>query len=283
MQRNPVRWEDARDLLRITIEARAMGHGTKGCRAFIVDGLMRLVSADAGLFALDPSFGPAGTGPLAHVTARGREEGLRRMLDAIVLRRSSNPLLAVLARNLEPTFPSEGRTVNRHDAVSNTDWYASPFVKHCVAPAGYDDWLISARRTATRGVTSWIALLRARGERPFSHGERDLLQLFHEECGDALAPRDWTDDEEALSPRMQETLQWLLTGAPDKVIAQQLGISPHTAREYVKKLLQTFGASSRSQLIASFARKGAFRPAAASVIPLPSSRRLWAVPNASEH
>jgi DNA-binding winged helix-turn-helix (wHTH) protein/DNA-binding NarL/FixJ family response regulator len=53
-----------------------------------------------------------------------------------------------------------------------------------------------------------------------------------------------------LSPRMKDTLEELLTGAADKEIAERLGLSVHTVREYVRGVLQAFGVRSRAELIA---------------------------------
>jgi DNA-binding NarL/FixJ family response regulator len=59
-----------------------------------------------------------------------------------------------------------------------------------------------------------------------------------------------------LSPRMKDTLGELLTGAADKEIAERLGLSVHTVREYVKSVLHAFGVSSRAELIARASAPG---------------------------
>jgi len=53
----------------------------------------------------------------------------------------------------------------------------------------------------------------------------------------------------ALSPRERDTLRELMTGAPEKEIAVRLGVSPHTAHQYVKALYRRFEVASRVQLI----------------------------------
>ncbi|WP_146652483.1 LuxR C-terminal-related transcriptional regulator [Labilithrix luteola] len=40
----------------------------------------------------------------------------------------------------------------------------------------------------------------------------------------------------SLSPRIEATLEHLLTGASDKEIAVRLDLSPHTVRQYVKTI-----------------------------------------------
>ncbi len=57
-------------------------------------------------------------------------------------------------------------------------------------------------------------------------------------------------DAVRLSPRERETLALLMTGAPEKQIAARLGISPHTAHDYVKALYKKLGVTSRAELMA---------------------------------
>jgi len=52
-----------------------------------------------------------------------------------------------------------------------------------------------------------------------------------------------------LSPRLRQTLVELLTGAREKEIADRLGVSPHTAHQYVKALYRRFDVASRVELI----------------------------------
>jgi FixJ family two-component response regulator len=53
-----------------------------------------------------------------------------------------------------------------------------------------------------------------------------------------------------LAPRLEETLRALMTGASEKQIADGLGVSTHTAHQYVKALYRRFDVSSRPELMA---------------------------------
>ena len=55
-----------------------------------------------------------------------------------------------------------------------------------------------------------------------------------------------------LSPRLQQTLQSLLSGDSEKQVARKLGLSPHTVHVYVKKLYRRYGVSSRGELLAKW-------------------------------
>jgi DNA-binding NarL/FixJ family response regulator len=61
---------------------------------------------------------------------------------------------------------------------------------------------------------------------------------------------------EPLTPREQEVLQLLAEGGSNKEIAARLGISEHTAKFHVAKLLQKLGAESRSEAVFVAVRLG---------------------------
>ncbi|MDB5324606.1 MAG: response regulator [Phycisphaerales bacterium] len=52
-----------------------------------------------------------------------------------------------------------------------------------------------------------------------------------------------------MPPRQQLVLAQLLTGASEKEVAKQIGISRHTVHAYVKAIYKRFDVTSRSQLI----------------------------------
>jgi DNA-binding NarL/FixJ family response regulator len=58
-----------------------------------------------------------------------------------------------------------------------------------------------------------------------------------------------------LTPRLRETLEVVITGASEKQIADQLGISHHTAHQYIQALFRAFGVTSRAQLMAHVLRR----------------------------
>ena len=62
-------------------------------------------------------------------------------------------------------------------------------------------------------------------------------------------------DAVELSPRMRQTLQFLIEGDSERQVALKLKISQHTVHVYVKQLYKRFGASSRGELLAKFIRR----------------------------
>ena len=74
--------------------------------------------------------------------------------------------------------------------------------------------------------------------------------------GDAAPPHLLLQLEKAndgaLSPRLEQTLQSLLSGDSEKQVAHKLGLSRHTVHVYVKKLYRRYGVSSRGELLAKW-------------------------------
>jgi DNA-binding NarL/FixJ family response regulator len=58
-----------------------------------------------------------------------------------------------------------------------------------------------------------------------------------------------------LSPRLRETLEFLLRGESEKQIAARMELSKHTVHEYVKALYKRFSVSTRAELLARWVSK----------------------------
>ncbi len=63
-------------------------------------------------------------------------------------------------------------------------------------------------------------------------------------------------DEETLTAREREVLQLLAQGFPNKIIAQRLHISEHTAKFHVSAIMTKLGAASRTEAVTNAARRG---------------------------
>ncbi|MEX0991803.1 MAG: response regulator transcription factor [Actinomycetota bacterium] len=62
--------------------------------------------------------------------------------------------------------------------------------------------------------------------------------------------------EAPLSKRETEILQKVAYGATTKVVAQELGISPHTVKTHLERIFEKLGANDRAQAVAIAIRKG---------------------------
>ena len=62
-------------------------------------------------------------------------------------------------------------------------------------------------------------------------------------------------DTDGLSPRMEQTVRWLLGGDSEKQVAAKLRLSQHTVHVYVKALYRKYKVSSRGELLAKWVKK----------------------------
>lgn len=142
----------------------------------------------------------------------------------------------------------------REELVRDQEWYGCPHVSEDRKAARVDDVIYSMRRIGHRGSLQSIAVHRAWGDsRRFCEQDRTLLRLAHLSIARKIAPiAPLTPSQRLarqLSPRLRETLDHLLSGAPEKRIAQTLGLSQHTLHGYVKSIYAHFDVSSRAELM----------------------------------
>jgi DNA-binding NarL/FixJ family response regulator len=83
----------------------------------------------------------------------------------------------------------------------------------------------------------------------------DLLYVPAERAPLPAANAEGTEPE-PLTSRELEVLQLLAQGLPNKLIAQRLHISEHTAKFHVSAILMKLGAASRTEAVTSAARRG---------------------------
>jgi DNA-binding NarL/FixJ family response regulator len=131
-------------------------------------------------------------------------------------------------------------------------WDRSNWVNDYVRPARVDHFLWSAYFLSSSSVEGF-GFMRAAGDRAFSDEDRAVVHLVRSECGRLFRT---TPESIRLPRRAQAALDRLLSGESDKEIARALGISLHTARQYVRMILRAHGVHSRSQLIARWRSSG---------------------------
>jgi DNA-binding CsgD family transcriptional regulator len=66
----------------------------------------------------------------------------------------------------------------------------------------------------------------------------------------AAASLQTSQDDGELSPRLEQTLRHLLSGASEKEVAKKLNLSRHTVHVYVKALYRRYRVSTRAELLA---------------------------------
>lgn len=236
----------ARAAVRLIGEVHEVGLGTEPARRHLVEGLMQLVGCTVGGAVHDTSYGLGLRTGIAQATLVGFD---RQIMDVFQTHHTQgsdfNPFHAAVMKRPDHGVGEVFSSTNS-EIVLGAEWDGSAWINDYVRPARVDHFVGSLRRI---GATSCVGFgfMRAAGDRQFSAEDREVLHLVHLGVGrifDEGSPRS------LLAPRARATLDVLLSGATDKEIAQRLGISPHTVRQYVKSILRAYGVPSRAQLIA---------------------------------
>jgi DNA-binding CsgD family transcriptional regulator len=245
-----VGFEELRRALRLVVELRDLPRGSLAQQRHALEGMAALVGAQVGVWAQVSGLRSAAPvlRPTVDVGWTGDREraAFRRFVDT-AQHRVPDPTMVPLARAATGTWS----TFRREQLLDDRRWYGSPHLHELRRPAGVDDFVYSAY--APGGDTAYcFSMHRAWGERRFSERERRLIDAIHREARflheppSDLAPGVLR----GLSPRLCDALRGFARGLSEKQLADELGISPHTAHDYAKALYRHFGVQSRSELLA---------------------------------
>jgi DNA-binding CsgD family transcriptional regulator len=137
------------------------------------------------------------------------------------------------------------------DLVSE-EWFKSDTYQGYLGRSVHDSLTVGVPVSPT--AEAYYGFLRMREGEPFTEAHRDLafyamrgLMWFHRQVllahgiGAVGAP---------LSPKERRLLALLLTNKSEKLIAQDLGVTPATAHTYIRVVLRKLGVSGRAGLIA---------------------------------
>ncbi|NOJ92064.1 helix-turn-helix transcriptional regulator [Corallococcus coralloides] len=246
-----LRSSQVRVLVRLVNEAHELPEGQGERTRHLLSGLCRILGADAGACVQECDFRPGGRGGFTSAVLEGWDGAARPALEALQSMGSAcNPGIRSLMER--PPVPGAVVTARRRELVGDRDWYGAPYVEQYLRPTHLDDSVYSTRWSEAPGAVRGIGIYRGRSERPFDEADRELLHLFHAECGALLGLPEPTEAAPGarLAPRERQTLELLLQGLGDKQIAARLGISRFTVNQYTKTLYRRFGVQSRTALLA---------------------------------
>lgn len=147
-------------------------------------------------------------------------------------------------------------TRTRDQMVGDGEWYANPVVKRYRFDVGIDDFLYSLYPLGEPFYVSAIGFFRHVGRARFSPRERRIAHIVLSEVPwlhTAGLPEENGKRVPELSPRLRTVFVMLFEGQDRKSIARLLGISQHTAKDYISEVYRHFGVSSQVELIRRFA------------------------------
>jgi DNA-binding NarL/FixJ family response regulator len=243
-----LRSQDVRDANRLIEECRDLGKEPSSWHRHLLRGVARLfgillVAGGEGLVA--------GAGAIEPISVYGESDDSAALDLLAAYHREGGPAGDPLFRALaELRYP--GITQTRRGLVPDAVWYRSTSFEQFRRPAGIDQKAISIVHLSEHAI-SVIALHGALGERELTTRQLTLLEFVHTQVRRMIGGPLVSDTEpgpERLSPRLRQTLGFLLEGDSEKQVAARLGLSHATVHQYVTTLHRHFGVGSRAQLLA---------------------------------
>ena len=144
-------------------------------------------------------------------------------------------------------------TACNSDFLSEEQWRADVLYVFYFRQIGLQN-IVQARYSQSADAPAYsIALNRSTGRRQFSERECNLLTYCFSQVvslyGTRLAMVGTKSPLDGLRPRDRDVLYLVLCQFTENKIAATLGISPHTVRDYSKRLNRSFQVQSREQLL----------------------------------
>ncbi len=247
--------DDVRSMVKLLGDIAGMGDSIETKRRALVEGLARLIDADAWYWAIADKGTPDGQPTFSVYLKQGFGEAqlshYLRALEHPGIKGLVAPFIAEPERHdqhitrLYQQLAPQGDVPRSDDAMG---W----------READSGQFIFSAGAAAS-GQTHGICIFRF-ADRPLFTDRDSKNTHFLLSQVSWLHDSPWTEPPAEqivrLSPRLQTVLGLLLQGHARKTIADQLGISPHTLGEYIKTIYSRFGVGSQACLISRFAHQG---------------------------
>jgi len=240
-----------RAIVRLLSEVAADQGQVNRKREILMEGLCRLIDAQAWLWAAAPSLIP-GQQPVYFYHQLGglQPEQLPAYLKAVEHPDTGEMTLPFA---LELQNEKTHLTRRRQQIIPDERFSASPASK-LWEEAGLGPLILSFR-PLDRGAMSSVGIYRHLDKPQFTQRESKIVHIL-------LTEVDWLHVEglpveesrslPALAPRCRMVFTQLLHGRSRKQIAADLGLSVHTVNDYVKVLFSHFGVRSTPELLARF-------------------------------
>ncbi len=252
--------EDARAIVRHLGDVAMLDVSRTERRAALIDGLCRMVDADAWLW-FTAAHTNAGKQPAHAVILKN---GFTDEQFSLALEASDLPDMARLTAPFFEEFTAAGQHITRlRQQIDPENFFEKSKVCELWKRADIGPVMLSARPT-TDGQVSMVGLYRRFGRPLFNEREARIVHIVLSEIPalhEAISPAELNDGVAGLPPRLRQTLNCMLQGYARKEIASQLSLSIHTVGEYIAELYKRFGVHSHAELVRRFlAGDGGDRP-----------------------
>ena len=236
-----IRADRVRALLRLVGEGRELVTAGEDPRAHVLEKLTRIVDAEVGLIC-EGRFGSHQI-DITDVSSFGwRTKSEETAINDVYISSSrvdADPLTSLVMKTPGPLV------TRRQSDAAPCLW-----IRELHDKASVDASMLSMARFGEEKFRV-LVFKRAKGSGNFDDEAGEVIDLFRSEFENLLADIPVS----RLSPRERDTLELLMEGLPEKLVADRLGVTPHTTHEYVKSIYRKLGVHSRSELL-TMARRG---------------------------
>jgi DNA-binding CsgD family transcriptional regulator len=245
-----VRLEDVRQMIRVLGEAAEIFE-SQLAQSHVLDGLCRVLHARIAMAAVVTGV-DRGEFQITRDGCVGISGEEAAALFSPYLSRGTkgDPLLE---RVMMLPQDSQIRVHRRCELVSDGEWYRNSVIADVRMPMRLDDTM-HAYKVHGRGEIIGFQIIRDATDGTFDERDRNLVEFTMLEGGSLLAagPSPLTA---GLTPRQKQILGCLLSGAGEKQVAFELGLSVHTVHDHIKQIYRTFNVTSRAELMAKAVRR----------------------------
>ena len=242
-----LRGDQVRKMIALFREAGDIGPH-RSWRFHLVSGIQRIIGGAKTDWLVDGGFRPAAAARVEDlITSFGNQSPDDTVRACQEMSRSgcrANPAYRTLTERKQ----GSPYAVRRRAVLGDRDWYGSEFFNAHLRNFRFDDQLYSVRPLGPGRVEA-IGITREMSDRPFADEDQNLLELFHEQLALQDRARLLPADGPHLTPRERDVLRCLLTGATEKAVAAELGISALTVHGHVKSIYAAYRVSSRAELL----------------------------------
>jgi DNA-binding CsgD family transcriptional regulator len=243
---------DVRHMVRLLGEIAVLKGGISEKKRYLMEGLCRIIDADAWAWALSCQREPDKPQVYVSLLKGGlSEERFVKLLEAV-----EHPEM------VEVTGHFFQEVNERQEHLTRLRSQITPDLEKFNRSPAAEAWkradigpVIMSLRPLDAQSGSTIAIYRAFGRPEFSPREARIAHIVLTELA-WLHERGWPEDRgrtvPVLSRRQRLALNLLTSGEGSKQIAARMDVSVHTAQGYIKEIYRHFGVHSQAQLMNRF-------------------------------
>ncbi|MDF1737760.1 MAG: LuxR C-terminal-related transcriptional regulator [Verrucomicrobiales bacterium] len=242
---------DARNIISLLGRVALMESSRNDRRTALLNGLSKLVGADAWLW-FTAAHTIAGDPPAHAVVLKSgfSDEQMGYLIEA-----SECPDMTKLTAPFFEDFEkTKGQTTRLRQQIDPLNFFDESAVYDLWKKANIGPVILSARPTSD-GQVSMIGLYRNFDRPLFNEQDSRIAHIVLSEIPslhEAISPAELNGEVTGLSPRLRQVLNLLLQGSSRKEIAAALSLSIHTVGDYVAELYRRFDVHSQTELVRRF-------------------------------